>query len=123
MDLILCSLTEYKESDSTACLAVAGLKALILAAAWLLLASPACLQVSRTCSTAGIKTALLAEHIIGTAFTGSANQPKKRETSGWLGSGLRIIESNCFASYVVTLTYGYRGFSTTMNLRRCSDLV
>ena len=59
---ILCSLAEYKESDNTACLAVASLKARDTSG-WLLLASPACLQVSRKSSlyTAGIKTTILVQ--------------------------------------------------------------
>ena len=56
---ILCSLAEYKESDSTACLAVASLKG----------------RVTSDCvykclaKVAGIKTAILAEHTTS-AFTG-----------------------------------------------------
>ena len=49
---ILCSLAEYKESDSTACLAVASLKGRVTSV-----------------FTAGIKTAILAEHTTS-AFTG-----------------------------------------------------
>ena len=81
------SLSEYKGSYSTACLAVSSLGKGRDTSGWFLLFSPACLQVSRKSSlcTAGIKTgqrtAILAEH----ATSACTGQPKNRETSGWLG--------------------------------------